>query len=141
MKWIKLMQRMKTLGGAKMDRKELLLKLCQKVYDRVDYLYGESSGLRAHTGESLMWFGSVFSKIGWILLWGEEQEREQMFKVIEETLQREHMLKCSWEEWLYFKLLDLEDEIDKRLFPQEEEEHQPNHTTPETEPETDELPF
>jgi len=116
-------------------RRELLLKLCQKLYDRVDYLYGD--GLYAHLGESLMWFGSVLSKVGWILVWGEEQDREKMFKVIEDTLQRKHMLKCSWEEWLYFKLLDIEDEINKRMFPQEEEKHQQNQTTPET----DELPF
>ena len=122
-----------------MDRKELLLKLCQKLYDRVDYLYGEDSGLMAHLGESLMWFGSVFSKIGWILLWGEEQEREQMFKVIEDAFQRKHLLRCSLEEWLYLKLLDIENEIDKRMFPQEEEEQ--NQEPLQTQKETDELPF
>jgi len=122
-----------------MDRKELLLTICQKLYDRVDYLYGEDSGLMAHLGESLMWFGSVFSKIGWILLWGEEQEREQMFKVIEDTFRKlkEHRLRCGLEEWLYFKLLEIEEEIDKRMFPQEEEEQ----TLPQTQRETDELPF
>ena len=122
-----------------MDRKELLLKLCQKLYDAVDYLYGDSSGLRAHTGESLMWFGSVLSKIGWILTWGEEQDREKMFKVIEDTLQRKHMLKCSVEEWLYFKLQDIEDEIDKQIHPEEEKE--PNPKPPQPQTETDELPF
>jgi hypothetical protein len=126
-------------GGGAMDRKELLLKLCQKLYDRVDYLYGDSSGLRAHLGESLMWFGSMFSKIGWILLWGEEQEREQMFKVIEDAFQRKHMLRCSLEEWIYFKLREIEDEIDKRMSPQEEEEQ--TQELPQTQKETDELPF
>ncbi len=122
-----------------MDRKGLLLMLCQKLYDRVDYLYGEDSGLLAHLGESLMWFGSVFSKIGWILVWGEEQEREQMFKVIEDTIEkiRNHKVNSSLEQWLYLKLLDIENEIDKRMFPQEEEQNEP----PQTQKETDELPF
>jgi hypothetical protein len=124
-----------------MDRKELLLTICQKLYDRVDYLYGEDSGLRAHLGESLMWFGSVLSKIGWILLWGEEQEREQMFKVIEDTIEkiRNHKVNSSLEQWLYLKLLDIENEIDKRMFPQEEEEQ--TQELPQTQKETDELPF
>jgi hypothetical protein len=133
------MQVMKNLsGGGAMDRKELLLKLCQKLYDTVDYLYGEDSGVRAYLGESLMWFGSVFSKIGWILVWGEEQEREQMFKVIEDTIEkiRNHKVNSSLEQWLYFKLLDIENEIDKRMFPQEEEETETQKTS-----ETDELPF
>jgi len=122
-----------------MDRKELLLKLCQKLYDTVDYLYGDSSGLRAHTGESLMWFGSMFSKIGWILTWGEEQDREKMFKVIEDAFLEKHMLKCSLEEWLYFKLQEIEDEIDKQLHP--EKERGLNPEPPQTQTETDELPF
>jgi len=124
-----------------MDRKELLLKLCQKLYDRVDYLYGEDTGSKAYLGESLMWFGSVFSKIGWILLWGEEQEREQMFEVIKDTIEkiRNHKVNSSLEQWLYLKLLDIENEIDKRMFPQEEEEQ--NQEPPQTQKETDELPF
>jgi uncharacterized protein YwgA len=123
-----------------MDKKELLLTICQKLYDRVDYLYREDSGLMAHLGESLMWFGSVLSKIGWILLWGEEQEREQMFKVIEDTIEkiRKHEVNSSLEQWLYLKLLDIENEIDKRLFPQEEEEQ---NEPPQTQKETDEIPF
>jgi hypothetical protein len=136
------MQVVKNLsGGGAMDRKELLLKLCQKLYDAVGYLYGEDSGLRAHLGESLMWFGGVFSKIGWILIWGEEQEVERMFKVIEDTIEkiRNHKVNSSLEQWLYVKLLDIEREIDKRLFPQEEEEQNPE--PPQTQTETDELPF
>jgi hypothetical protein len=129
---------MKTLGGGNMDRKELLLRLCKEFYDVVDYLYGDSGGLYAHLGERLMWFGSMFSKVGWILVWGEEQDREKMFKVIEDTFQRKHMLRCSWEEWLDFKLRDIEEEIDKRMFPQEEEQ---NQKEPPQTPETDELPF
>jgi hypothetical protein len=124
-----------------MDRKELLLKLCQKLYDRMDYLYGEDSGLMAHLGESLIWFGSMFSKIGWILLWGEEQEREQMFRVMEDAIEkiRNRKVNSSLEQWLYLKLLDIENEIDKRMFPQEEEKQNPEPT--QTQKETDELPF
>ncbi len=122
-----------------MDRKELLLMLCQKLYDAVDCFYGEDTGSKAYLGESLMWFGSVFSKIGWILVWGEEQEREQMFKVIEDTIEkiRNHKVNSSLEQWLYLKLMDIENEIDKRMFPQEEEQNEP----PQTQKETDELPF
>jgi len=124
-----------------MDRKELLLKLCQKLYDTVDYLYGEDSGLRAHLGESLMWFGSMFSKIGWVLTWGEEQDIEKMFQVIEDTIEkiRNHKVNSSLEQWLYLKLLDIENEIDKRMFPQEKEEQ--NQEPLQTQKETDELPF
>jgi hypothetical protein len=129
---------MKTLGGGNMDRKELLLRLCKEFYDVVDYLYGDSGGLYAHLGERLMWFGSMLSKIGWILVWGEEQDREKMFKVIEDTFQRKHMLRCSWEEWLDFKLRDIEEEIDKRMYPEEREEPNPE---PQAQKETDELPF
>ena len=123
-----------------MDRKELLLTICQKLYDRVDYLYGEDSGLMAHVGESLTWFGGVFSKIGWILLWGEERDKEKMFEVIKDTIEkiRDHKVNSSLEQWLYFKLLDVEEEIDKRMFPQEKEEQNPE---PQTQKETDELPF
>jgi hypothetical protein len=122
-----------------MDRKELLLKLCQELYDAVDYLYGDSSGLRAHLGESLMWFGSMFSKIGWILVWGEEQDREKMFKVIEDTFRKlkEHRLRCSLEEWLCFKLQDIEDEMNKRIQPPQDLELNPEPTKQEE----DELPF
>jgi len=131
------MQRMKkTLGGETMDRKELLLRLCKEFYDVVDYLYGD--GLYAHLGERLMWFGNMLSKVGWILVWGEEQDREKMFRVIEDTFQRKHMLRCSWEEWLDFKLRDIEEEIDKRMYPEEREEPNPE---PQTQTPTDELPF
>jgi hypothetical protein len=127
-------------GGGAMDRKELLLELCKELYDTVNYLYGEDAGLKAHLGESLSWFGGVFSKIGWILTWGEEQDREKMFKVIEDTIEeiRSHKVNSSLEQWLYFKLLEIEKEIDKRMFPQEEEEQ---NEPPQPQTETDELPF
>jgi hypothetical protein len=116
-----------------MDRKELLLKLCQKLYDAVDYLYGDSAGLQAELGDRLIWFGGMLSKAGWILTWGEEQDKEKMFKVIEDALKRSHLLKCSLEQWLYFKLQEIEDDIDKRMGRKEEE--------PNPQQEEDELPF
>jgi len=124
-----------------MDRKELLLHLCKELYETVEHFYHEDSvGLVAHVGESLTWFGGVFSKIGWILLWGEEQDKEKMFEVIKDTIEkiRDHKVNSSLEQWLYFKLLDVEEEIDKRMFPQEKEEQNPE---PQTQKETDELPF
>jgi len=59
--------------------------------------------------------------------------------VIEDTIEkiRKHEVNSSLEQWLYLKLLDIENEIDKRLFPQEEEQNEP----PQTQKETDELPF
>jgi hypothetical protein len=120
-----------------MDRKELLLRLFKEFHDVVDYLYGD--GLYAHLGERLMWFGSMLSKVGWILVWGEKQDREKMFKVIEDTLQRKHKLKCSWEEWLCFKLRDVVEKIDRRAYSEEREEQNPE--LPQTQKETDELPF
>jgi hypothetical protein len=115
--------------------KDLLLRLFREFQAVVDYLYGD--GLHAHLGERLMWFGGVLSKVGWILVWGEEQDREEMFKVIGDTLQRKHMLRCSWDEWLYFKLGDVVEKIDRRAYSEEKEE--PNPELPQKE--TDELPF
>jgi len=43
------------------------------------------------------------------------------------------------EQWLYLKLLDIENEIDKRMFPQEEEEQNPEPL--QTQKEAGELPF
>jgi hypothetical protein len=123
-------------GGENMDRKELLLRLCQKLYDAVDYLYHEGdSGLQGHLGDRLIWFGNMLSKVGWILTWGEEEDKEKMFKMIEDAFKNSHMLKCNLEQWLYFKLQEVEDDIDRRMGRKEEE---PN---PELQQEEDELPF
>jgi hypothetical protein len=119
-----------------MDRKELLLKLCKELYDAVEYLYHEEdSGLQGHLGDRLIWFGNMLSKVGWILTWGEEEDKEKMFKMIEDAFKNSHMLKCSLEQWLYFKLQEVEDNIDRRMGRKEEE------TNPELQQEEDELPF
>jgi hypothetical protein len=115
-----------------MDRKELLLKLCQELYDAVDYLYGDSAGLRAHLGEVLGRYGSVLSDIGWVLTWANEEVQDKVFGVIEEAfrLHEQRRLKCRLEEWLRWKISDV---VDEALHNEEETEYQP--------PQTDELPF
>jgi hypothetical protein len=126
------MEYLKPLGGGAMDRKELLLKLCQKLYDAVDYLYGESSGLKAHLGEVLGRYGSVLSDIGWVLTWANEEVQDEVFRIIEDGFKRyeEHRIKCALEEWLRWKLSDV---VNEALHSEEETEYQP--------PQTDELPF
>jgi len=117
-----------------MDRKELLLKLCQKLYDAVDYFYHEEdAGLKAYLGEVLSRYGSVLSDIGWIITWADKEVQDRMFEVIEEAfrLHEQHRLKCRLEEWLRWKISDI---VDEALHPEKKEE--PNPQT-----ETDELPF
>jgi hypothetical protein len=129
------MQAVKNLsGGGAMDRKELLLKLCQKLYDEVDYLYGEDAGLKAFLGEVLGRYGSVLSNIGWVLTWASEEVQDKVFEVIEEAfrLHEQHRLKCRLEEWLRWKISEV---VDEALHSEEEKEYQP------PKPETDELPF
>jgi hypothetical protein len=130
------MQVMKNLsGGGAMDRKELLLKLCQKLYDAVDYFYHEDdAGIKAFLGEVLGRYGSVLSNIGWVLTWANEEVQDKVFEVIEEAfrLHEQHKLKCRLEEWLRWKISDV---VDEALRSEEETEYQPPKT------ETDELPF
>jgi hypothetical protein len=122
-------------GGGAMDRKELLLKLCQKLYDAVDYFYHEDdAGIKAFLGEVLGRYGSVLSNIGWVLTWANEEVQDKVFEVIEEAfrLHEQHKLKCRLEEWLRWKISDV---VDEALRSEEETEYQPPKT------ETDELPF
>jgi hypothetical protein len=129
MKWIKLMQRMK--GGGAMDRKELLLRLCQKLYDAVDYLYGEDAGLKAFLGEVLGRYGSVLANIGWAITWASEEVQDKVFEVIEDAFKRKHLLKCRLEEWLSWKV----GEIVEEALEDKEGEREIQQT------QTDELPF
>jgi hypothetical protein len=117
-----------------MDRKELLLKLCQKLYDEVDCFYGEDAGLKAFLGEVLSRYGSVLADIGWVLTWTSEEVQDKVFKIIEEAfkLHEQHRLKCRLEEWLRWKISEV---VDEALHSEEEKEYQP------PKPETDELPF
>ncbi len=134
MKRIKLMQRMKTLGGGDMDRKEILLRLCEELTKAVEYFYHEEdAGLKAHLGEVLGRYGSLLSNIGWVITWASEDVQEEVFRVIEDAFKRRHMLKCRLEEWLSWKVRDI---VESALEDKEEEKGTTQTQTP-----TDELPF
>ena len=135
MKWIKLMQRMKkTLGGETMDRKELLLRLCEELTKAVEFLYYEDdAGLKAHLGEVLGRYGSLLSNIGWAITWASEEVQDKMFRVIEDGFKRKHLLKCRLEEWLSWKVREI---VDEAFEDREEERETQQAQTP-----TDELPF
>jgi hypothetical protein len=130
MKWLKLMQRMK--GGKAMDRKELLLKLCEELTKAVDYFYHEEdAGLKAFLGEVLGRYGSLFSSLGWAITWASEEVQDKVFEVIEDAFRRKHLLKCRMEEWLSWKV----GEIVEEALEDKGEERETQQT------QTDELPF
>jgi hypothetical protein len=58
-------------------------------------------------------FGIVLSRIGWILKWGQEKDIEKMFDVIEEGLTKPLPLQCGIEEWLNWKLQEVENEMNR----------------------------
>jgi len=124
----------KTLGGAEMDRKQLLLKLCEELTKAVEYFYHEEdAGLKAHLGEVLGRYGSLLSNIGWALTWASEDVQEEVFKVIEDALKRKHRLKCRLEEWLSWKVGEIVEEV----FEDKKEEIE----AVQTQTSTDEMPF
>jgi hypothetical protein len=132
MKWIKLMQRMK--GGVAMEKKEVLLKLCEELTKAVEYFYHEDdAGLKAFVGEVLGRYGSLLSNIGWAITWANEEVQDEVFKVIEGALKRKHLLKCRLEEWLSWKVGEV---VESALEDREEEKE-----TQQTQTETAELPF
>jgi hypothetical protein len=117
-----------------MDRKELLLKLCEELTKAVDFLYYEDDvGLKAHCGEVLVRYGSLFSSLGWAITWASEEVQDEVFRVIEDAFRRKHLLKCRLEEWLSWKVGEV---VDKALEDKGEEEETLQTQTP-----TDELPF
>jgi hypothetical protein len=128
------MQAMKKLaGGGAMDRKELLLKLCEELTKAVDCFYHEEdAGLKAFLGEVLGRYGSLFSSLGWAITWANEEVQDKVFEVIEDAFKRKHLLKCRLEEWLSWKVGEI---VEEALHSEEEKEYQP------PKPETDELPF
>ena len=98
-------------GGETMDRKELLLKLCEELTKAVEYFYHEEdAGLKAHLGEVLGRYGSLLSNIGWAITWASEDVQNKVFEVIEDALKRKHQLKCRLEEWLSWKVREIVDE-------------------------------
>ncbi len=116
-----------------MDRKELLLQLCKELTKAVDYLYEEDAWSKAHLGEVLGRYGSLFSNIGWVITWADEEVQDKVFKVIEDAFKRRHLLKCRLEEWLSWKVREIVDEV----FEDKGEERE----TQQAQTPTDELPF
>jgi hypothetical protein len=55
MKWIKLIQRMKTLGGLAMDRKAILLKLCEELNKEAENLYDKFEVVLCHITAAVAW--------------------------------------------------------------------------------------
>jgi len=92
-------------------RKELLLRLCKELTSAVEYLYHEDDvGLKAHLGEVLVRYGSLFSSLGWAITWASEDVQDKVFRVIEDALKKRHLLKCRLEEWLSWKVREIVDE-------------------------------
>jgi len=117
-----------------MDRKELLLRLCEELTKAVEYFYHEEdAGMKAFVGEVLGRYGSLFSNIGWAITWADEDVQERVFKIIEDALERKHMLKCRLEEWLSWKVREA---VDEALEDKREERETQQTPTP-----ADELPF
>jgi len=102
-----------------MDRKELLLKLCEELTKAVDYFYHEEdAGLKAFLGEVLGRYGSLFSSLGWAITWANEEVQDKVFEVIEDAFKRKHLLKCRLEEWLSWKVGEI---VEEALEDREEE--------------------
>jgi len=117
-----------------MERKELLLKLCEELTKAVEYFYHEEdAGLKAFVGEVLVRYGRLFSSLGWAITWASEDVQEKVFEVIEDAFRRKHLLKCRLEEWLSWKVGEIVDEV---LEDKEGEKETQQNQTP-----TDELPF
>jgi len=97
-----------------MDRKELLLKLCDELKRAIEIFYSEDdTGLRAFIGEVLGRYSSVLSDIGHALIWANKETRDKVFEIIEDALKKheEHKLKCRLEEWLRWKISEVVDGV------------------------------
>jgi hypothetical protein len=117
-----------------MDRKELLLRLCEELTKAVEYFYHEDdAGLKAFVGEVLGRYGSLFSSLGWAITWANEEVQDKVFEVIEDGFKRKHLLKCRLEEWLSWKVGEI---VEEALTDKGEERETQQKPT-----ETDELPF
>jgi len=120
--------------GKAEGRKALLLKLCKKLTEAIEYLYHEDdAGLKAYLGEVLGRYGSLLSNIGWAITWANEEVQDKVFEVIEDGFKRKHLLKCRLEEWLSWKVREV---VDEALEDKGEEKE-----TEQTQKPTDELPF
>ena len=117
-----------------MDRKALLLKLCEELTKAVEYFYHEEdTGLKAFVGEVLGRYASLLADVGWVITWTSEDVQDKVFKVIEDAFKRKHLLKCRLEEWLSWKVGEV---VETALEDKEEEKENQQTQTP-----TDELPF
>jgi hypothetical protein len=116
-------------------RKELLLRLCEKLTKAVDYFYEENAGSKAFLGEVLGRYGSLLGNIGWAITWASEEVQAEVFRVLEEgfKLAEDHRLKCRLEEWLSWKVREV---VDTAL-----EDTEGERETQQTQTPTDELPF
>jgi len=117
-----------------MDRKELLLRLCERIAKAIDVFYEEDDWSKAVLGEVLATYGRVLADIGWILTWANEEAQNRVFEIIEDAFKRRHLLKCRLEEWLRIKISDVVDEVLR-----DEEEQKKTRQTQEAE--SEELPF
>ena len=119
-----------------MDRKDLLLKLCDNLAKAIDYLYDDENDInQAFVGEVLAVYGSLFINLGWVLTWGSDELKNNAFKIIEDAFKKKHLLRCRLEEYLRFKISNLVDEALNSPEEQKEEKTQKTQTDP------DELPF
>jgi hypothetical protein len=120
-----------------MDRKELLLRLCEELTKAVECLYGEDAMSKAHLGEVLGRYGSLLANIGWAITWASEDVQDKVFEVIEDGFRRheEHRLKCRLEEWLSWKV----GEVVETALEDKEEEKETQQT--QAQPTEGELPF
>ena len=119
-----------------MDKKELLLKLCEELTKAVEEFYHEDdAGLKAFVGEVLGRYGRLLSDIGWVITWASEDVQEKTFRVIEDALERKHLLKCRLEEWLSWKVGEIVDEV------LEDKEGEKETQQTQTQPTEGELPF
>jgi hypothetical protein len=119
-----------------MERKELLLKLCEELTKAVEYFYHEDdAGMKAFVGEVLGRYASVLANVGWVITWADEEVQDKVFKVIEDAFKKheEHRLKCRLEEWLSWKVREA---VEEALEDKGEERETQQTPTP-----ADELPF
>jgi hypothetical protein len=117
-----------------MDRKGLLLKLCERIAWVIDVHYYEDDWSKAVLGEVLATYGRVLADIGWLLTWANEEAQNKVFEIIEDAFKREHLLKCRLEEWLRIKIKDVVNEV---LWDEEEQKE----TKQTQKAESEELPF
>jgi len=120
-----------------MKERELLAELCEYVLSRV---YGFEID-HPDLAYALTNCGRVLSRVGWILLWGNDKEREKLFRELEYAFKNSLWLRSSIEEWLDYRLRKLEDEMEMRIEEEVQGNKQSTEPVSQQEEEEDELPF